>query len=189
MMIGAEPPALEHHERQPGGPVLRVNNLHLPREDQFGVDLDGITLEVRAGEVVGIAGVSGNGQQELLYALSGEDTRAAAVRRSRCSARTSAASGRRTGATWGVHFVPEDRLGRGAVPTLGLAHNLMLTRTEAISAQRLDRPEGLAAAGRRASSSASTSRPAAPMPRPGRCRAATCRSSSSAARSTPIPNC
>ena len=32
----------------------------------------------------------------------------------------------------GVHFVPEDRLGRGAVPTLGLAHNLMLTRTEAV---------------------------------------------------------
>ncbi|MEO8655131.1 MAG: ATP-binding cassette domain-containing protein, partial [Ramlibacter sp.] len=78
MMIGAEPPALEHHERQPGDVVLRVNDLHLPREDQFGVDLDGITLEVRAGEVVGIAGVSGNGQQELLYALSGEDIRAAA---------------------------------------------------------------------------------------------------------------
>jgi ABC-type uncharacterized transport system ATPase subunit len=35
-----------------------------------------LSLDVRAGEVVGIAGVSGNGQQELLYALSGEDTRA-----------------------------------------------------------------------------------------------------------------
>src|SRR5665647_1123415 len=76
MMIGAEPPALEHHARQPGDVVLRVNDLHLARADQFGVDLDGITLEVRSGEVVGIAGVSGNGQQELLYALSGEDTRA-----------------------------------------------------------------------------------------------------------------
>jgi ABC-type uncharacterized transport system ATPase subunit len=39
------------------------------------VDLDGISMQVRAGEVVGIAGVSGNGQRELLYALSGEDTR------------------------------------------------------------------------------------------------------------------
>ena len=37
-----------------------------------------VALQVRAGEVVGIAGVSGNGQKELLYALSGEDTRAAA---------------------------------------------------------------------------------------------------------------
>ena len=76
MMIGAEPPALEHHERQPGNVVLRVQELDLPREDQFGVDLEAVSMEVRVGEVVGIAGVSGNGQQELLYALSGEDTRA-----------------------------------------------------------------------------------------------------------------
>jgi ABC-type uncharacterized transport system ATPase subunit len=47
----------------------------MPREDQFGVDLEASRFEVRAGEVVGIAGVSGNGQKELLYALSGEDTR------------------------------------------------------------------------------------------------------------------
>ena len=131
MMIGAEPPALEHHERQAGAVVLKVNGLHLAREDQFGVDLDGISLEVRAGEVVGIAGVSGNGQRELLYALSGEDTRAepAAIQ----------VYGKDVG-RWGpthrrhlgVHFVPEERLGRGAVPTLGLAQNLMLTRTETI---------------------------------------------------------
>src|SRR6185369_17719971 len=76
MMIGAEPPELEHHDRKPGEVVLEVSDLHLPREDQFGVDLDGISLQVCAGEVVGIAGVSGNGQQELLYALSGEDRRA-----------------------------------------------------------------------------------------------------------------
>ena len=78
MMIGAEPPALEHHDRTPGDVVLQVQDLSLPREDQFGVDLDGVSLQVRAGEVVGIAGVSGNGQRELMYALSGEDTRAPA---------------------------------------------------------------------------------------------------------------
>ena len=132
MMIGAEPPALQHHERQPGDAVLRVNNLRLPREDQFGVDLDGITLEVRSGEVVGIAGVSGNGQQELLYALSGEDTRAqpSAIQVLGKDVGHFGPGHRRQ---LGVHFVPEERLGRGAVPTLGLAHNLMLTRTEAIA--------------------------------------------------------
>ncbi|HSU39877.1 MAG TPA: ATP-binding cassette domain-containing protein, partial [Polyangiaceae bacterium] len=62
MMIGAEPPELEHSDRQPGDVVLEVNELRLPREDQFGIDLDGVSLQVRAGEVVGIAGVSGNGQ-------------------------------------------------------------------------------------------------------------------------------
>ncbi|MBA2675838.1 ABC transporter ATP-binding protein [Ramlibacter sp.] len=133
LMIGAEPPALRHHARQPGDAVLRVRDLDLPREDQFGIDLEGVSLEVRAGEVVGIAGVSGNGQRELLYALSGEDRRAAP--------RTIELLGKPVGRTGpaqrrrlGLHFVPEERLGRGAVPMLGLAHNLLLTRTDAVKA-------------------------------------------------------
>ena len=132
MMIGAEPPQLTHQAPRLGAPVLRVQNLTLAREDQFGVDLQGITLQVRAGEVVGIAGVSGNGQKELLYALSGEDVRSSAG-----SIRIGEAdvSGLHPGQRrqLGQHFVPEERLGRGAVPTLGLAHNLLLTRDEAIS--------------------------------------------------------
>ena len=131
MMIGAEPPALAHHQRQPGDVVLQVRDLGLAREDQFGVDLERISLQVRAGEVVGIAGVSGNGQQELLYALSGEDTRA-----QHASIQVLGKDVGRFGPAHrrhlGVHFVPEERLGRGAVPTLGLAHNLMLTRTDAV---------------------------------------------------------
>lgn len=131
LMIGAEPPALEHHVRQPGEAVLQVNALSLKREDQFGVDLDGINFEVRAGEVVGIAGVSGNGQRELLYALSGEDTRAAheAIQVTGQPVGRFGPAHRRA---LGLHFVPEERLGRGAVPTLGLAHNLLLTRTDTV---------------------------------------------------------
>jgi simple sugar transport system ATP-binding protein len=132
LMIGAEPPALEHHERQPGEVVLGVRALTLAREDQFGIDLDAITLEVRAGEVVGIAGVSGNGQRELLYALSGEDRRAThdAVQVGGQPVGRYGPTRRRS---LGLHFVPEERLGRGAVPTLGLAHNLLLTRTDAVA--------------------------------------------------------
>jgi general nucleoside transport system ATP-binding protein len=133
MMIGAEPPALEHHERRPGEVVLRVAGLRLPSTDPFGTDLDGISLEVRSGEVVGIAGVSGNGQQELLLALSGEDARAApeAIQVfGQAAGRTGPAQRR----ALGLHFVPEERLGRGAVPTLPLAHNVLLTRTEAVRA-------------------------------------------------------
>src|SRR5690606_29482080 len=77
LMIGAEPPALDHREVRVGEAVLCTHGLSLPAADPFGVALVGIDLEVRAGEVVGIAGISGNGQKELLYALSGEDTRAA----------------------------------------------------------------------------------------------------------------
>jgi simple sugar transport system ATP-binding protein len=131
MMIGAEPPALQHHERKPGGVVLRVNDLKLPRQDPFGIDLAGVSLDVRAGEVVGIAGVSGNGQQELLYALSGEDTRADAGA-IEVFGKPAGRLGPGPRRALGLHFVPEERLGRGAVPTLGLAHNLLLTRREAI---------------------------------------------------------
>ena len=148
LMIGAEPPELEHHDRKPGDVVLQVRDLNLEREDQFGIDLDGVTLEVRAGEVVGIAGVSGNGQQELLYALSGEDTRA-----THSSIQVFGQDVGRFGPAHrrhlGVHFVPEERLGRGAVPTLGLAHNLMLTRTDAVRQERLDQRQGAGEAGRR----------------------------------------
>jgi simple sugar transport system ATP-binding protein len=133
MMIGAEPPSLRHREASAGKAVLRLQGLSLPREDQFGVDLHDIALEVRTGEVVGIAGVSGNGQRELLRAVSGEDTRAAAqaVQIAGQSAGAYAPQQRRA---LGVQFVPEERLGRGAVPGMSLAHNVLLTRNEAVHA-------------------------------------------------------
>ena len=68
LMIGAEPPALAPVPRTPGEVVLAVNGLSLDKQDPFGVDLQGIDLQVRAGEVVGLAGVSGNGQRELMWA-------------------------------------------------------------------------------------------------------------------------
>lgn len=131
LMIGAEPPPLTHRPIHAGAVALKVKGLTLAREDQFGVDLDGISLDVRAGEVVGIAGVSGNGQKELLYALSGEDTRADAPMIEVFGQAAAHFRPRRRRAL-GLHFVPEERLGRGAVPTLGLAHNLLLTRSNAV---------------------------------------------------------
>jgi ABC-type uncharacterized transport system ATPase subunit len=125
LMIGAEPPALAPTPRTPSEVVLSVQNLHLNKQDPFGVDLQGIDLQVRSGEVVGLAGVSGNGQRELMWALSGEDTRSPAA------AITLAGQGvghwaPRARRNLGLHFVPEERLGRGAVPSMSLAHNLSL---------------------------------------------------------------
>lgn len=133
LMIGAEPPQLDHRPRERGAVALEARALSLRRTDRFGVSLEEVDLQVAAGEIVGIAGVSGNGQQELLAALSGEDLRAApgTIRLfGRDIARASA--GRRR--ALGLHFVPEERLGRGAVPTLSLAHNLLLTRREPVRA-------------------------------------------------------
>ncbi len=133
LMIGAEPPALAHQARAPGAPVLTVAQLDLPRESPFGVDLTDVSLQVRAGEVVGIAGVSGNGQRELLFALSGEDRRAPAAAIAIANQPAGRLSPDRRRAL-GLHFVPEERLGRGAVPDLSLAQNLLLTRREAVGA-------------------------------------------------------
>ena len=82
---------------------------------------------MRGGEIVGIAGVSGNGQKELMAALSGERT---LDRRRRDRARRRRRSGGSTPAqrrALGLAFVPEERLGRGAVPEMSLADNALLT--------------------------------------------------------------
>ena len=132
LMIGAEPPQLQHRASNAGAAVLTVSSLSLNKQDPFGMDLHGMGFEVRAGEIVGVAGVSGNGQQELMAALSGEDPRAAAGSITmNGSDIAQAGPGQRR--RLGLHFVPEERLGRGAVPTLSLAENTLLTRTETVS--------------------------------------------------------
>ena len=132
LMIGSQPPTLAARAQTSGAEVLRVQNLHLTAQDPFGVDLNGIDLSVRAGEIVGIAGVSGNGQRELLFALSGEDTRAAPESIT-LDAQPVGSCDPQARRAQGLHFVPEERLGRGAVPTLSLAQNLLLTRDEAVA--------------------------------------------------------
>jgi len=127
LMIGADPPRLRHDPLEPGEVAIEVTGLSLPQPDRFGTALHDIHLQLRAGEIVGIAGVSGNGQRELLAALSGEDLRAAHP-----SIRLFGAPigrlGPRRRRRLGLHFVPEERLGRGAVPGMSLAQNVLLTR-------------------------------------------------------------
>ena len=132
LMIGAEPPRLQHREVALGEVALKVDALAVSKRDPFATALDGVSLQVRAGEILGVAGVSGNGQQELMAALSGEDDRSPAgsiTLFGRDISRRGPAARRRLG----LHFVPEERLGRGAVPTLSLQQNTLLTRTGAVT--------------------------------------------------------
>ncbi|MFN7726717.1 MAG: ABC transporter ATP-binding protein [Rubrivivax sp.] len=133
LMIGAEPPPLQHVQRSAGDVVLQVQGLSLATADPFGTTLKDIAFNVRAGEIVGVAGVSGNGQQELMAALSGEDRRAPAGSVQLFGQDIARHSPRRRRHA-GLHFVPEERLGRGAVPAFSLAQNTLLTRTETVSA-------------------------------------------------------
>lgn len=126
LMIGKELPAYKRSgARQVGEPRLVVNHLSRVTDDPFGTSLQQIQLTVHAGEIVGIAGVSGNGQQELLYALSGEKPgQSEAVLIKGQAAGHLDAAGRRD---LGLRFVPEERLGRGAVPEMSLEMNALLT--------------------------------------------------------------
>lgn len=131
LMIGAEPLALLLRESRIGSTVLEVKSLTLLSDDPFGTDLQDVAMTVREGEVVGIAGVSGNGQVELLQCLSGEERRSP-VGSVRVGERDVSRMGPSRRRALGLHFVPEERLGRGAVPTLSLAQNLLLTRRDAV---------------------------------------------------------
>jgi ABC-type uncharacterized transport system ATPase subunit len=132
LMIGAEPPQLQHVQARLGDVVLSVRHLSLAKSHPFCTALDDIGFEVRAGEIVGVAGVSGNGQQELMAALSGEDPRGPPGSISLFGNDIGRRSprGRRNA---GLHFVPEERLGRGAVPVMTLAQNTLLTRTASVN--------------------------------------------------------
>ena len=127
MMIGSELPRPRRGAATTRGDgTLEVRRLSLTAGDPFGVSLKDIDLSVRGGEIVGIAGVSGNGQKELLAALSGERT----VRGAKAIQLNGEAVGR-IGAgerrALGLAFVPEERLGRATVPEMSLAENALLT--------------------------------------------------------------
>ena len=126
LMVGSELKACRLLPREPGAIQLELTNLSLGTVDPFGTALRDINLRVRAGEIVGIAGVSGNGQKELLAAISGES-----LSPHRGDVRICGQSAGLLGPTQrrrlGLTFVPEERLGRGAVPALSLAQNALLT--------------------------------------------------------------
>ena len=129
MMIGRDmpeiPPAVA---METGEKRLELIGLDHRPEDPFAVALKRVTLEVKAGEILGIAGISGNGQSELSAIISGE-TRLGREAKDRIFmmgedvGRLGAAQRRRLG----FAFVPEDRLGHGAVPELSLSLNGLLT--------------------------------------------------------------
>jgi len=129
MMIGRDMPHVAPAEVvERGATQLELSGLSLPTDDPFGVSLNDISLEVRAGEILGIAGVSGNGQAELAAVISGETPLPKPIQ-SDVSMFGNAVGGLDPAARRkrGFAFVPEDRLGQGAVPELSLVKNAILT--------------------------------------------------------------
>jgi general nucleoside transport system ATP-binding protein len=130
LMVGTDLVEQPLQPRQGGEVRLELRNFSMAARDPFGTALRHVDLDVRAGEIVGIAGVSGNGQRELLAALSGEMIGAHAGSISLCG-RPIDALGAAARRALGLGFIPEERLGRGAVPAMSLAANALLTGSRA----------------------------------------------------------
>jgi simple sugar transport system ATP-binding protein len=129
LMIGAAlRPAYHLHENavEKAPPRLVVQNLSLAADRQFGVALQSISFAVSAGEILGIAGIAGNGQGELMAALSGETLapRAETIMMDGVAVGSMRPAERRARAAC---FVPEERYGHGAVPEMTLSENALLS--------------------------------------------------------------
>src|ERR1700733_1256599 len=147
MMVGAEIGEVKvPAARTAAAPRLLIHKLTLEPDDPHGTRLKDITLEVCGGEIVGIAGVAGNGQDELFAALSGERLapgEGVVVIEGEAAGFRDVGERRRMGAA----FVPEERLGHGTAPRMKLSENALLTGHAASSMVKkgfIDKPATLA---------------------------------------------
>ena len=128
IMLGAElKPSSARPARQEDAPVrLVLDRLTVASPHAFGTDLRDVSLTLRAGEILGIAGIAGNGQNELMDALSGEILagKPQTVLIDGFPAGHLEPQGRRK--LFGC-FVPEERNGHGAVGAMSLAENAFLS--------------------------------------------------------------
>ncbi len=137
-------------DKTPGKPqrsLLEVHDLHV-RDDRELEQVSGLSLSVRAGEIVALAGVDGNGQQELVDAITGmREPQSGAVE---IDGQDIAGKGVRAATDAGVAHIAEDRQLRGLVLPFTLAENLALReyRSPGIQRTRLAAPRAHEGAGR-----------------------------------------
>jgi general nucleoside transport system ATP-binding protein len=132
---------VEKDEAAAGEPLLEVEDLEV-LDDRGLAAVRGLSLRVRAGEIVGVAGVDGNGQSELVEAITG--LRVPTAGRIRVGGRDIAGTGVRGALAAGVGHIAEDRQRRGLVLDFTLAENLALreyrraSRFGLLSPKRMD---------------------------------------------------
>ncbi|HVV56799.1 MAG TPA: ABC transporter ATP-binding protein [Gaiellaceae bacterium] len=114
---------VEKEPAKPGDVLLSVEDLHV-RDDRDIEKVSGMSFEVRAGEIVGVAGVDGNGQTELIEAITG--LRPIASGAVRVAGQDVTGSSARRMLDVGVGHIPEDRQRRGLVLEFSIAENIAL---------------------------------------------------------------
>jgi len=126
MMVGEDVVDVKSGEHVPGEVRLLADDVSVESEEIFGVDLQNISFQLRAGEILGIAGIAGNGQDEFFSMLSGElpAPPGSVIEINGTTAAGLSINERRK---LGAAFVPEERMGHGAVPHLVLSENSLLS--------------------------------------------------------------
>ena len=125
MMVGDTLQTPTRTTEKSGEVVLDVSGLSLDPTNPFGTTLKNIHFTVRAGEILGIGGVAGNGQDELLSALSGEAlTWPDSIK---VKGQDIANLGPNERRARGILAAPEERLGHAAAPDMSLTENALLT--------------------------------------------------------------
>ncbi len=125
MMIGGSFAAPARRDTTPGAARLTLDALSVRAPSAFGTSLKEVSLTLHAGEILGIGGVAGNGQDELLAALSGElPVPARALRLDDRPIGQMPPQARRA---LGLFAAPEERLGHAAAPEMSLTENTLLT--------------------------------------------------------------
>ncbi|WP_136682468.1 ABC transporter ATP-binding protein [Falsirhodobacter xinxiangensis] len=125
LMVGTMLTPPERSAKPKGEVALEVAGLSVASPIPFGTTLKNVTFTVRKGEVLGIAGVAGNGQDELLLALNGElRTSPSAVKIAGVPVGAAGPIQRRKA---GMVSAPEERLGHAAAPDMSLVENALLS--------------------------------------------------------------
>jgi simple sugar transport system ATP-binding protein len=127
MMVGTDVEEVKPPGKHELGPVrLKVENLSTVPEDPLGTALRDISFEVRGGEILGIAGVAGNGQEELFQALSGI-VPASHPQTVKIDDQPVGRRGINARRRIGAAFAPEERIGEAAVARFKLSENILLS--------------------------------------------------------------
>jgi ABC-type uncharacterized transport system ATPase subunit len=125
LMVGQILTPPERAAKPKGDVLLSVENLSLKSNNPFGTSLKDITFQLHGGEVLGIAGVAGNGQDELLLMLSGEILSPAG--QVRLKGQPIGQFGPNARRLRGLVTAPEERLGHAAAPDMSLTANALLS--------------------------------------------------------------
>ena len=128
MMVGSSIQIPQQKKREIGNILLSLENIVSKSINTFGTSLSNLTLDLHAGEIFGVGGVAGNGQDELLSILSGELI--AESGQIKLEDRIITADKPRTRRELCVLSAPEERLGHSAAPNMSLVENTLMTASQ-----------------------------------------------------------